>query len=69
MGGVPQGEVEQRATQGDTVVDYDRWLEAPVQAAYEQWDMYVDWCEDNEFDPDDPAAVEAYDDWLLEQEG
>ena len=50
--------------------NYDSWLEAPYQRAYEEADRFADWAEEQGFDLADPdecrRAEEEYDAWLLD---
>lgn len=40
----------------DPFAGYDAWLERPYQEMCEAADAFVDWCEANDIDPDDPNA-------------
>lgn len=40
----------------DPFANYDQWLEAPYQDMMEAQDEFIDWCEANSIDPDDPEA-------------
>ena len=43
-------------------MSYDTWLEAPYQEAAEGSSDFVDWCEGENIDPEEPGAQRRYDD-------
>lgn len=43
----------------DPFANYDRWLEAPYQEMNAQGDDFVDWCETNNINLEDPKQVRA----------
>ena len=48
----------------DPFRNYDAWLERPYQRAAEAADMFIDWCETHNIEPDDPDAEVLYQDYL-----
>lgn len=51
----------------DAFANYDQYLEAPFQRMCEEYDMFVDWCERNDYDPEDPESEDAYNDAMIDE--
>lgn len=43
---------------------YDQWLERPYQDMIDEADRYFEWCEEHDFDPDDPDSENAYHEFI-----
>lgn len=48
----------------DPFAGYDAWLERPYQQMMEESERFYDWCEENEFDPDDEESENSYQEWM-----
>lgn len=48
----------------DPFAGYDAWLERPYQEMMEEGEKFMDWCEENDFDPENLEAETAYQDWI-----
>ncbi len=45
---------------GNSLPGYDAWLERPYQQMCEESDRFIDWCEENDVDPEDDDATALY---------
>lgn len=52
----------------DPFANYDQWLEEPYQRMIEDDDHYLNWCELEDLDPDDPDALRAYEEFCSDYE-
>ena len=46
---------------------YDAWLEEPYQQMCKEADYFMDWCEREGMDPDNPATFDEYEAYCEEQ--
>lgn len=52
----------------DTLTGLDAWLERPYTEAAKHEGAFENFCEENGFDYDDPAASDAFEQWLEDLE-
>ena len=50
----------------NVILGYDEWLEIPYEIQAEYGVEYERFCEERDFDPDDPESEAAYWTWLGE---
>lgn len=51
----------------DPFAGYDAWLERPYQDMMEETDRFIDWCDENELDPEDDEVEASYQEWIEAQ--